>query len=195
MMPKVGEWFTVGKQPLVRKRQKLKEPYKVLTKICYVYLISFARQSAASSFLVCQQSRILLSTGAKSSSIRVTVPRSALLSHGLCFSIETGCKYKETIKTVQLPRVPNPSKVLSLNTRIPLCCCSTAHGCWLLEANFFSKQGSATLPTPKLHFCVGCQGAALVIKNSSRALFLSWKSHSLEQRHQSCAFCSAISTP
>lgn len=44
-MPKVGEWFTVEKQPLVRKRRKLKEPYKVLTKICYVYLISFARLS------------------------------------------------------------------------------------------------------------------------------------------------------
>lgn len=94
-MPKVGEWFTVEKQPLVRKRRKLKEPYKVLTKICYVYLISFARLSAASSFLVSQQSRILLSTGAKSSSIRVTFPRSALFSHGLCFSIETGCKWKE----------------------------------------------------------------------------------------------------
>lgn len=72
MIPKVGEWLTMEKQPLVRKRRKPKEPYKVLTKICYVYLISFARLSAASSFLVCQQSRILLSTGAKSSSIRVT---------------------------------------------------------------------------------------------------------------------------
>lgn len=167
MIPKVGEWLTMEKQPPVRKRRKPKEPYKVLTKICYVYLISFSRLSAASSFLVCQQSRILLSTGAKSSSIRVTFSRSALFSPGLCFSKETGCKYKETIKTMQLPWVPNPSKALSFSTRIPSRCCSTAHGRWLLD--FFSKQGSATLPAPKLHFCVGCQRAALVIKNSSRA--------------------------
>lgn len=57
-----------------------------------------------------------------------------------------------------------------------------------------SSESRGPLPTPKLLFCVGCQRAALVIKNSSRALFLSWKSHSLEQRHQSCAFCSTIST-
>lgn len=87
-------------------------------------------------------------------------------------ALETQCKYKENIKIMQLPRDPNPFKVLSLNnTRITSCCCPTAHGCWLLEADFLSKKG----PLPCLS-CTSVQAAKELLFSSKpvQGLYYIW---------------------